>query len=453
MEIPVTMNMAQKYAVSRDNPEEVFQFFLKNFGCARKVYNLSVDNYYKHLEAAGYTSGDKIPKVASLKASELKKEYPYLKEADSLGIANSLMDFSEAVRRFRGQGSHREYTKRALRRDRSGTEPLSFRGLKGIPKFHAKALGDFSYRTTAQYPVGKNGVRPTIRLEGDILYLPKLKGGVRILLHRDFPKDARIGSVTVSMDTDGTFYVSIGYTRDIRVEMSLQQAAMDGTGMPEGLAFLGLDYSQSDFYVDNEGRKANYPKYYRQSEERLARLQKSLARKEKDSLAYKKVLGQIQKLNTKIRNQRKDFLQKESTLLVSEYDAIVVEDIDLRGMGGALTLGKNLYDNGFGMFRQMLSYKLRRKGSCLVKIDRWYPSSKTCCRCGNVLETLDLKTRTYQCPHCGMVMDRDWNAAANICAEGMRIFPEYLRSVVEAEQEAALKAAANRQRRRCRKAS
>ena len=228
---------------------------------------------------------------------------------------------------------------------------------------------------------------------------------------------------------------------------------MDGTGMPEGLAFLGLDYSQSDFYVDNEGRKANYPKYYRQSEERLARLQKSLARKEKDSLAYKKVLGQIQKLNTKIRNQRKDFLQKESTLLVSEYDAIVVEDIDLRGMGGALTLGKNLHDNGFGMFRQMLSYKLRRKGSCLVKIDRWYPSSKTCCRCGNVLETLDLKTRTYQCPHCGMTMDRDWNAAANICAEGMRIFPEYLRSVVEAEQEAALKAAANRQRRRCRKAS
>ena len=74
--------------------------FSLNFGCARKVYNLSVDNYYKHLEAAGYTSGDKIPKVASLKASELKKEYPYLKEADSLGIANSLMDFSEAVRRL-----------------------------------------------------------------------------------------------------------------------------------------------------------------------------------------------------------------------------------------------------------------------------------------------------------------------------------------------------------------
>lgn len=89
MEIPAKMNMAQKYAVSRDNPEEVFQFFLKNFSCARKVYNLSVDNYYKHLGAAGYTSGDKIPKVACLKASELKKEYPYLKEADSLGIANS----------------------------------------------------------------------------------------------------------------------------------------------------------------------------------------------------------------------------------------------------------------------------------------------------------------------------------------------------------------------------
>ena len=100
-------------------------------------------------------------------------------------------------------------------------------------------------------------------------------------------------------------------------------------------------------------------------------------------------------------------MQTESTLLVSEYDVVVVEDVDLRGMGGALTLGKNLHDNGFGLFRQMLSYKLRRKGSCLAKTDRWYQSSKTCCQCGNVLEVLDLKTRTYQCPHCGMTMDRD----------------------------------------------
>ena len=122
------------------------------------------------------------------------------------------------------------------------------------------------------------------------------------------------------------------------------------------------------------------------------------------------------------------------------YDVIVVEDLDLRGMGGALSLGKNLHDNGFGMFRNMLAYKLRRKGSCLVKVDRWFPSSKTCSCCGHVLESLELSDRTYVCPACGNTMDRDVNAAVNICEEGKRIFTDYLKKILQEEQEAADKA-------------
>ena len=122
---------------------------------------------------------------------------------------------------------------------------------------------------------------------------------------------------------------------------------------------------------------------------------------------------------------------------MSEYDVIVVEDLDLRGMGGALSLGKNLHDNGFGMFRQMLAYKLRRKGSCLVKVDRWFPSSKTCSCCGHILDSLGLSDRTYTCPACGSTMDRDVNAAVNICEEGKRIFPDYLKKILQEEQEAA----------------
>ena len=121
------------------------------------------------------------------------------------------------------------------------------------------------------------------------------------------------------------------------------------------------------------------------------------------------------------------------------YDVIVVEDLDLRGMGGALSLGKNLHDNGFGMFRNMLAYKLRRKGSCLVKVDRWFPSSKTCSCCGHVLDNLELSDRTYVCPACGNTMDRDENAALNICEEGKRIFPEYLKNLLQEEQKAAAK--------------
>lgn len=441
MQVPVTMNMAQKYAVSPDNSVCTFQFLKKNFGCSRKVYNLCVDSLYRQLEEAGYQPGDRIPKTTVPKASELKKLYPYLKEADSLGIANSIMDFRDSLSRFCKQPSHKAYTKRALRRDASGTEKLSFRGLKGIPKFHAKAQGYFSYRTACQYPDGKNSLkRPTVRLEGDRLYLPKLKEGLKLILHRDLPADAHINNVTVSVDTDGTIHAGICYSYTIMVEMSLQDAAMDHGTVPEGISFLGLDYSQKDFYADSEGRKANCPKYYRESEGRLAMLQKKLSRQEKGGKNYQKTLKKIQDLHTKTRNQRKDFLHKESTLLVSEYDVIVVEDIDLRGMGAALSLGKNLHDNGFGMFRSMLAYKLRRKGSCLVKVGRWYPSSKTCSCCGHVLEGLKLSERTYVCPCCGMVMDRDHNAAVNIREEGKRIFLEYLKELILSEQAAAERA-------------
>ena len=437
MQLPVTMHMAQKYAVSRNNPEDVFTFFYKNFGCSRKVYNLCVDSLYRQLEAAGYQSGDDIPAPVCPKASALKKEYPYLKEVDSLGLSNSIMDFLTAWKRFLKQPSHKAYTKRALRRDSSGTEALSFRGLKGIPKFHAKAMGYCSYRTACQYPSRNNKLKqPTVRLEGDTLYLPKLKGGVKLVLHRSLPADARIENVTLSMETDGSVRASICYSYTLLVDMTLQEAAMSGA-LPEDITFLGLDYSQQDFYVDSEGRKANCPKYYRKSEERLALLQRRLSHKEKDSRNYQKLLGQIRKLHTKIRNQRNDFLQKESTRLVSGYDVIVVEDLDLRGMGGALSLGKNLHDNGFGMFREMLAYKLQRKGSCLVKVDRWFPSSKTCSRCGHVLDSLELSDRTYTCPVCGMAMDRDENAAVNICEEGKRIFPDYLKKILQEKQAAA----------------
>ena len=103
--------------------------------------------------------------------------------------------------------------------------------------------------------------------------------------------------------------------------------------------------------------------------------------------------------------------------------------------GWALSLGKNLHNNGFGMFRQMLAYKLRRKGSCLVKVDWWFPSSKTCSCCGHVIDSLGLSDRTYTCPACGSTMDRDVNAAVNICKEGKRIFPDYLKKILR-EQEA-----------------
>lgn len=452
MKSPVTMSQAQVYGISKQNSKEIFQFFQKNFGCTRKVYNMCVDSCYKQLEQVGYTSGDDLPDISFPKVAALKKDYPYLKEADGLGLANSVRDFQKACKTFRDQKDRSTYRKSALRRDRSGKELLSFRGLKGIPRFHAKSAGYFSYRTACQYPKEGNALkRPTIRLEGSILYLPKLKQGVKLIIHRKLPEDAHILNVTVFMDTDGTYRVSICYSYTFLMEMDYREAATQEQPLPKETRFLGLDYSQKDLYVDSEGRKANYPKYYKRSEQKLARLQKSICRKEKNGKNYQKSMRKIQKLHVKIKHQRHDYLQKLSTELVSRYDVIVVEDINLRAMGGCLSLGKNLHDNGFGLFREMLAYKLWKKGSCLVRIDRMYPSSKTCSVCGAVKQDLKLSDRIYICPECGCFIDRDYNAAVNIREEGKRTFLIYLKEAMEKEEEAKIRQKATKERRQKKK--
>ena len=437
MQAAVTMHMAQKYRISDKNDNEVFDFLKQNFGCNRKVYNLCVDSLYAQLEKAGYQAGDDTPSVKFPKITDLKKEFEYLKKADAQGLSNSIMDFKSAWKKYITKGDHTTYTKRAVRRSESGTETLSFKGLKGMPKFHAKARGYNSYRTVAQYPGESNNLKKaTVRLAGDILYVPKMKKGMRLIIHRSLPENAHICNVTLSLDTDGHFYASIAFSYVMQMEMDLRKIAVTGGTLPEHLTFLGLDYSQTDFYVDSDGKKANYPHYYKKSEEKLGKLQERLAKKLKDSNNYKKLQAKIQKLHAKIKNQRNDFLQQKSTRIVRKYDVIAVEDIDLRAMGGALKLGKNLHDNGFGMFRTMLAYKLERKGSCLVKVGRWFVSTKTCSNCGHV-QKIKLDERTYVCEECGFTLDRDWNAAVNIREEGKRIFLDYFKILIEGNQAAA----------------
>ena len=437
MQTAVTMHMAQKYRISDKNDKEVFDFLKQNFGCNRKVYNLCVDSLYTQLETVGYQGGDDIPKIKFPKITDLKKNFEYLKKVDAQGLSNSIMDFKSAWEKYVTKCDHTTYTKRALRRNESGTEALSFRGLKGMPKFHAKVRGYNSYRTVAQYPNKSNNLKnATVRLVGDVLYIPKMKKGIKLIIHRDFTECVHICNVTLSLDTDGHFYASIAFSYVMQMEMDLRNLAVTGGALPESLKFLGLDYSQNDFYVDSDGKKANYPHYYRKSEERLGTLQNRLAKKQYGSNNYKKLQAKIQKLHAKIRNQRNDFLQKESTRLVNMYDVIIVEDIDLRAIGGALKLGKNLHDNGFGMFRTMLEYKLERKGSCLVKVDRWFASTKTCSNYGHV-QKMELSERTYVCEECGFTLDRDWNAAINIREEGKRIFLDYFKALIEEKQAAA----------------
>ena len=172
--------------------------------------------------------------------------------------------------------------------------------------------------------------------------------------------------------------------------------------------------------VMSDGTRCEYPGYYRASSEGLAREQSKLSHCEKGSHHYEKQRKRVAARHQKGKNQRKDYQHKLSHQLAAQYDVIAVEDLDRKAMSQCLNFGKSVMDNAFGQFVSMLEYKLAANGGRLVRIDRFYPSSKKCSCCGNVKEELKLSERIYRCS-CGCEMDRDVNAAVNIREEGRRI--------------------------------
>ena len=263
-----------------------------------------------------------------------------------------------------------------------------------FPKFKFKKTSVKSYTT--------NCVNNSIRIEENkYLVLPKLKK-VKFKYHREIPKDYRIKSVTLT-NSNGNYYVSIL----IEFEKEIQKN-------PSNDKVIGLDFSMSELFVSSENQRADYPKYFRMLEEELKKLQKSLSRKVKFSKNWYKQKMKISRLHEYIKNCRRDFLHKLSKKLSEIYNAVVVEDLNMKGISQALNFGKSVGDNGWGMFLKMLEYKLMFLGKQFLKIDRWFPSSKTCSRCGNVKDELKLSERSYKCECCGIKIDRDYNAVLNI---------------------------------------
>lgn len=150
-------------------------------------------------------------------------------------------------------------------------------------------------------------------------------------------------------------------------------------------------------------------------------LQKKLSRQTKHGKNYEKTRVKLSKLHEHISNQRKDFLNKLSSSITKNYDVIGVEDINMQNIGRSLKLGKSTYDNSFGIFRAMLQYKQDRQPfHIVVRASMFFASSKTCSKCGYVNKSLELKDRVYQCPSCGLTIDRDHNAAINLRNEALR---------------------------------
>jgi putative transposase len=165
------------------------------------------------------------------------------------------------------------------------------------------------------------------------------------------------------------------------------------------------------------------PHYYRKSADKLAKQQRKLKHKVIGSNNYNKQQKRIAKIHRHTSNQRKDFLHKKSTEIANQYTCVCVENLNMRSMSNkGFGNGKATLDNGYGMFLNMLEYKLKDRGGYLVKVDRWYPSSQICHCCGRQYPiTKDLSVRKWTCPHCGEVHDRDQDATLNIKYEGLRI--------------------------------
>jgi len=376
--------------------KEQIIYLEKAFGCIRKMYNIYVDILYTQLQEQNFMNGKidykhiKLPTPASI-----KKDYNYMKEIDSLAFANIQLDFRDAIKKYNNECDGKTYSKNAKKQVKTLGRKLTFKDLKGMPNFKSKNKNQNSFSTNNQ-----NGTVAIIN--ENFVKIPKLKESIKFVNHRQLPQNYIIKGATISKDCRNHYNISI------LVEYYIEEKQIPSNNI------LGLDYSQRDFYIDSEGRKANYPKYYRKLENKLKQQQKKLSMKILKSNNWIKQKKKISKLQNKITNQRLDWLHKISYRLSQSYDAVVVEDINLRAMAQTLKLAKNLTDNGFGMFRNFLKYKLEDRGKQFIKIDKWYPSSKTCSNCNNINENLQLNDKIYTCEHCGLIIDRDFNASINI---------------------------------------
>ena len=307
----------------------------KTIGCSRFIYNCMLADKMEHYK--------KEKKMLRNTPASYKKEYPWLKEVDSLALANVQLHLESAFHKF-------------------FREPSA-----GFPRFKSKKSSRKSYTT--------NVVNGNIFLEGK--YFASL------------------------------LFCCENQTAEKRPAEK----------------FIGIDFAMQGMCVFSTGKRAEYPMFYRNTEKKLAREQRKLSRCQKGSQNYKKQKKRVALCHEKIRNQRKDFQHKLSASLAESFDAVCVEDLNLKGMAGGLHLGKGVHDNGYGLFLSMLEYKLEERGKYLIKVDRYFASSKICSVCGNKKEELSLSDRIYYC-ECGNRMDRDVNAAVNIMKEGKRIFAE-----------------------------
>ena len=393
------MNKAIKYRLYPTTEQSIM--FAKTFGCCRKVYNLMLNSKLESYKTTG--------KFATVTPAKYKKDYPFLKEIDSLALANVQLNIQSAFKNC--------FSK-------------SRKAKNGFPKFKSAKHSRKSYTT--------NNQKGTVAIiDNKYIKLPKI-GKVKAVIHRVPDDNWVIKSATISQNSDGKYYASVLF----------EYNEATSTYVADTSNAIGLDYASEGLYVDSNGNVGTNHKYYRESYDKLVKEQRNLSRKIESHIVgyrlgfkggripiYDKSLSEckniqkqfrkVNKIHRHISNQRLDNLHKISTEIANQYDVVCVESLNMRAMSNkGFGNGKATLDNGYGMFLSMLEYKLSDRNKYLIKVDKWFPSSQICHCCGTVHpEMKNLAIRTMKCD-CGLTISRDQNAAINILNEGLRLLTE-----------------------------
>jgi len=344
----------------------------QTFGCARWWWNYALNKSIETYKETGFGLG----------RSALNALLPDLKKAEKTGwLADCYSQVLQAITLNLTTAYKSFFEQRA-----------------GFPKFKSK-----HGQQSIQYPQNVKIVDGNVKLPGKI-------GLVKAKIHR--PIEGKIKTVTIRKTPSGKYLASI-----------LTETEGEHPTTTEGKIY-GVDLGLKHFAVVTDGEKVSKydnPRHIAKHEKNLKRKQKKLARKQKGSNSRNKYRKVVAKVYERVSNSRQDFLHKLSYKLVSDSQAVIVENLHVKGMVRNHSLAKAISDCGWGMFTNFLAYKLERKGGKLVEIDRWFPSSKLCSNCYHQVSEMPLNVRAWTCPRCGTHHDRDGNAAINIREEGIRM--------------------------------